>query len=202
MKFPLSPVLLATGIALSGCQTMPDMNDTTNPTLRLRVHYETPGIGTPNVEVVTTTSVAGNRCLYVNEPFGISANASDKGGIKSIVIGPSAYPFDGLKARAADTAAIPGPAEATQTVSGTTVANPGITANGAEVRVAYSTAKTFDTVTLVTAYDFAKPGTMRIRGTVRNWGQSTGVAEVYEFHVIKAVPGDPARQAGKACAIP
>lgn len=200
----LLPWLFCSGIALSGCQVMPDLSDTSNATMRFRVHYQAPGLGTPMVEIRTTTSTQANRCVYVNEPFGIVANVSDPGGVRSIAIGPSAHPFDSVKARTnpGDITAIPGPAEPTQVVSGATVPNPGVAPNGATVRVVYSTAKSFNTVTLLSAYEFHNGARAAMRATARNWGSTTGVSEVYHFYVEKAQPSDPSRQAGMPCHVP
>ncbi len=200
----LLAMMMFAGFALTGCKVMPDLSDTTNPTMRFRIHYETPGLGTPMVEIATTVSTAANRCVYVNEPFGIVANVADPGGIRSIVIGPSGAPFDGVKARTGpgDTVAIPAPAEKTQVVSGATVANPGVPGAGAVVQVLYSTVKSFDTVTLLSVYEFNGVTRAAMRGTARNWGSTTGPAEVFHFHVEKAQPGDPARQAGMPCKLP
>jgi hypothetical protein len=199
----LSPALLCAGLALSGCQVMPDLADTTNATLRFRVHYQAPGIGTPMVEVATTASTPANRCIYVNEPFGISANVADSGGVRSIVIGPSGYPLDRVRARnqPGDVVALPGPAEPTVVVSGTTLQNPGLL-DDIRVQVLYSTAKSFDTATLFAVYEFRGATRAQMRATARNWGQTTGVSEVYDFYVEKAQPADPSRQPGMPCAVP
>lgn len=196
----LSPLLCGMVVLLSGCQTMPDTNDTTNATLRFRVHYETPGLTTPHVEITTMTSTQANRCIFVNSPFGVVANVADKGGIKSIVLGPSQL-FDAVSARTAsgDIAAIPSPAEPTQTVGGDTFPNPGNRPGSAVVQVGYSTVKAFDTVTLLSVYEF-KGGATRasLRGTARNFGATTGVSEVFHFFVERAT-NDPAKQPGMSC---
>jgi hypothetical protein len=198
----LSPLLFCPAIALTGCQVMPDLSDTTNATMRFRIHYQTPGVGTPMVEVTTNTSAPANRCVYVNEPFGVSANVSDSGGVRSIVIGPSGYPLDRVKARnhPGDVIAIPGPAEKTVTVSGEALPNPGLL-DDTKVRVVYSTAKSFDTVTLFAVYEFRGAARAQMRATARNWGPATGASEVYDFTVEKAQPSDPSRQPGMPCAV-
>jgi hypothetical protein len=190
-----SPLLFCTSLALSGCQVMPDLSDTTNATMRFRVHYQTPGIGTPMVEVTTNTSAPANRCVYVNEPFGISANVSDSGGVRSVVIGPSGYPLDRVKARnnPGDVIAIPAPADGTPP-------NPGLL-DDTRVHVAYSTAKSFDTVTLFAVYEFRNATRAQMRATARNWGPATGASEVHDFYVEKAQPSDPSRQPGMPCAV-
>lgn len=199
----LFPLLLGAATVLSGCQTMPDTADTTNARLRFRIHYDTPGLTTPSVEITTESSIQANRCIYVNEPFGVVANVADSGGIRSIVIGPSQF-FDAVTVRknAGDIVAIPGPAETTQTVSGVTFPNPGSRPGSPAAQVVYSTAKAFDSVTLLTMYDFTGGSRAAMRATARNWGATTGVSEVYHFHVQKAEPGNPARQAGMNCPLP
>jgi len=198
----LSPLLCGMVAVLAGCQTMPDPNDTTNATLRFRVHYEAPGLTTPHVEITTMTSTQANRCIFVNSPFGIVANVADKGGVKSIVLGPSQL-FDAVAARTAsgDIAAIPSPAEPTQTAGGDTFPNPGNRPGTAMVQVGYSTVKAFDTVTLLSVYEF-KAGATRaaLRGTARNFGTTTGVSEVFHFFVERAT-SDPAKQPGMSCPI-
>jgi len=197
-------MLCCLAIALTGCKVMPDLSDTTNATMRFRVHYQTPGIGTPMVEITTTTSTEANQCVYVNEPFGLAANVADPGGIRSIVIGPSLPPFDGIKVRSnpGDTVALPSPAEPTQVVSGQTMPNPGVRPDSAVVQVTYSTARSFDTVNLLGVYAFNGTSRAAVRATARNWGQTTGVAEVFNFFVEKADPADPARQPGMPCKLP
>jgi hypothetical protein len=191
----LFPLLFCSGIALSGCQVMPDLSDTTNATMRFRVHYQTPGIGTPMVEVTTSTSEPANRCVYVNEPFGVSANVQDTGGVRSIVIGPSGFPLDRVKARnhPGDVIAIPGPVDGTPP-------NPGLL-DDTRVHVVYSTAKSFDTVTLFAVYEFRGTTRAQMRATARNWGTTTGASEVYDFYVEKAQPSDPSRQPGMPCVV-
>jgi len=193
-------LLVGASTLLSACQTIPDMKDTTNATMRFRVHYETPGLISPHVEVTTTSSIEAQRCIFVNEPFGVVANVADTGGVQSILIGPSQL-FDAVAARnnAGDIAAIPSPAEPTQTVFGDTFPNPGLRPGSAVVQVGYSTVKAFDTVTLLTVYQF-KGGATRaaLRGTARNFGATTGVSEVYNFFVEKAT-SDPAKRPGMSC---
>jgi hypothetical protein len=199
----LSPFLLCASGLLAGCQTMPDPNDTTNATLRFRIHYEAPGLATPHVELTTSTSIEAHRCIYVNEPFGVVANVADKGGVQSVVIGPSQL-FDAVSALngPGNIAAIPAPAEPTQTVFGVTFPNPGLRPGSAVVQAGYSTAKAFDTVTLLSAYQFKNGATRAaLRGTARNFGKTTGVSEVYHFFVEKA-SSDPARQPGMSCSAP
>jgi hypothetical protein len=208
----LIPLMLCSSIALAGCQAVPDLADKTTANMRFRIHYDTPGLTTANIEVETSKaedgaahSVDANRCVYVNNPFGIVANVSDSGGVKSILIGPSGYPFDALRVRthAGDTVAIPAPAEPTQTGSWGTLPNPGSEADGFIVYLNYSTAKAFTDVTLLTVYEFRGNATRaQMRATARNFGPSTGVAEVYGFFVEKAEPSNPARQAGMPCQIP
>ncbi|MCS0628835.1 hypothetical protein NX786_05770 [Telluria mixta] len=190
-----SLLALCPAIALCGCQVMPDLSDTTNATMRFRVHYQAPGVGTPMVEVTTNTSAPANRCVYVNEPFGVSANVQDAGGVHSIVIGPSGYPLDRVKARnnPGDVIAIPGPADGTPP-------NPGLL-DDTRVHVLYSTAKSFDTVTLFAVYEFRNATRAQMRATARNWGPTTGASEVYDFYVEKAQPSDPSRQPGMPCAV-
>lgn len=198
------PLLCCTGVVLSGCQVMPDTSDTTNATLRFRVHYQTPGLNTPMVEMTTTASTFANRCIYVNEPFGIAANVSDPEGVRSVTISPSTPLMDGARARqqSGDVLALPGPAEPTQTYYSETLANPGVTANGRIVRVVYSTAKSFSTVNLLSVFTFDGTNRVPMRATVRNWGQTTTVSEVFHFYVEKAQPNDPARQPGMPCPAP
>lgn len=197
----LSSVLMC-GAMLAGCQTIPDTSDTTNATMRFRIHYETPGLTTPHVEVTTSTSLEAHRCIYVNEPFGVVANVADKGGVQWIIIGPSQL-LDAVSARndPGDIAAIPSPAEPTQTVFGDTFPNPGPRPGTAVVQVGYSTVKAFDTVTLMSVYRF-KAGATRaaLRGTARNFGATTGVSEVYHFFVEKAT-SDPAKRPGMSCPV-
>jgi hypothetical protein len=199
----LSSVLLCGAGVLAGCQTMPDPSDTTNATMRFRIHYNAPGLATPHVEVTTDTSLEARRCIYVNEPFGVVANVADKGGVQSIIIGPSQL-FDAVSVLngSGDIVAIPSPAEPTQTVFGATFPNPGLRPSSAVVQVGYSTVKAFDTVTLLSAYQF-KGGATRasLRATARNFGTTTGVSEVYHFYVEKAT-SDPARRPGMSCAVP
>ncbi|QYF93737.1 hypothetical protein KY495_00395 [Massilia sp. PAMC28688] len=199
----LTASLLCTVLWMTGCQTMPDTADTTPAKLRFRIHYHAPGLTTPMSEVETTTSVAAGRCVYVNSPFGVVANVADKGGVRSIVIGPSAF-FGALAARAnpGDIIAIPGPAETTQTVSGMTFPNPGKQPGSAVTQVRFSTAKAYDTVTLLTVYEFNGANRGALRATARNWGATTGVSEVYNFFVERADPGNPARRAGMPCSVP
>lgn len=196
----LSPLLCGMVVALAGCQTMPDTNDTTNATLRFRVHYEAPGLTTPHVEITTMTSTQANRCIFVNSPFGIVANVADKGGVKSVVLGPSQL-FDAVSARTApgDIVAIPSPAEPMQSAGGDTFPNPGNRPGTAVVQVGYSTVKAFDTVNLLSVYEF-KGGATRaaLRGTARNFGTTTGVSEVFHFFVERAT-SDPAKQPGMSC---
>lgn len=198
----LSPVLLCGAAVLAGCQTMPDPTDTTNATMRFRIHYETPGLATPHVEVTTDTSLEAHRCIYVNEPFGVVANVADKGGVQWIIIGPSQL-FDAVSARnnAGDIIVLPSPAEPTQTVFGDTFPNPGLRPGSAVVQVGYSTVKAFDAVTLLSVYQF-KSGATRasLRGTARNFGTTTGVSEVYNFFVEKAT-SDPAKRPGMSCPV-
>lgn len=198
-----SPLLFCSGLVLAGCQVMPDLSDTTNATMRFRVHYQTPTLGSPMVEVTTDTSTFADRCVYVNDPFAIAANVADSGGVRSIVISPT-VPGDVVKVRdqPGSIIAIPSPAETTQTDGGTTVPNPGVIANDTFVRVGYSTVKSFDTVTLLVAYQFQGQTLVPMRATARNWGQTTGVSEVYNFYVQKAEPSDPSRQPGMACPVP
>ncbi len=199
----LFPLLLGSAMAVSGCQTMPDTADTTNARLRFRIHYDTPGLTTPSVEITTETSSQANRCIYVNNPFGVVANVADKGGIRSIIIGPSQF-FDAVMVRknSGDIVAIPGPAESTQTVSGVTFPNPGSRPDSPAAQVVFSNAKVFDTVTLLTTYDFTGANRASMRATARNWGATTGVSEVYHFYVQRAEPGNPSRQAGMNCPVP
>lgn len=199
----LFPLLLVTAAVTTGCQTMPDMADTTPAKLRFRIHYQTPGLGTPNIEIETTTSTLANRCVYVNSPFGVAANVADSGGIRSITIGPSQL-FDAVTVRKnpGDIVAIPGPAETTQTVSGVTFPNPGSRPDSPAAQVVFSTAKAFDTVTLLTTFDFKNASRASMRATARNWGSTTGIAEVYHFYVEKADAANPARQPGMACYVP
>ncbi|GGX94760.1 hypothetical protein GJV26_26315 [Massilia dura] len=210
----LIPSMLCSAIALSGCQVVPNPSDTTTASMRFRIHYATPGLNTPKIEVETpkakpgqigAISIYANRCVYVNEPFGIVANVSDSDGVRSVRIGPSAFPFDAVRARnaAGDTIAIPAPAEPTQESSTGTIPNPGSKPDSPIVSVEYSTTKAFTDVTLLTVYEFRGSATKaQMRATATNWGASTGVAEVYGFSVEKAQPSHPARQAGMACSVP
>lgn len=197
------PFLCCSSMFLAGCQVMPDLSDTTAATLRFRVHYQTPGLTTPHVEVTTTTSTMANQCVYVNDPFGIVANVADPEGVQSITIGPSLH-FERVNALSGEDQilAIPSPAEPTQSYSGDTIANPGVSSNGKVVRAAYSTAKAFSTVNLLSVYTFHDSSRALMRATARNWGPSTGVAEVYHFHVEKAQASDPSRQPGMPCSVP
>ena len=187
---------------LAGCETIPNMSDTTNATMRFRIHYDAPGLTTPNVEISTETSVDAMRCIYVNDPFGVVANVGDSGGVRSITIGPSQL-FDAVSARTNpdDIIAIPSPAESTQTVFGDTFANPGLRPNSAVVQVGYSTAKAYNASTLMSVYQFRGGATRAaFRGTARNFGSTTGVSEVYHFFVEKAT-SDPARRPGMSCSV-
>lgn len=199
----LTASLLCTLLAVGGCQTMPDMADTSPAKLRFRIHYDTPGLTTPNIEIEALSSVPAGRCVYVNNPFGVVANVADKGGIRSIVIGPSML-FDAVAARdgAGDIVAIPRPAETTQTISGVAFPNPGRRPDSPVTQVVYSTAKAFDSVTLLTVYEFRNASRGAMRATARNWGASTGVSEVYHFFVERAEPGNPSRQPGMPCSVP
>lgn len=198
------PLLCCSILALSGCQVLPDTSDTTKATLRFRVHYQTPGLSTPSVEMTTTSSTLANRCVYVNEPFGIAANVSDPEGVRSIIISSSLSNLAGARARnnPGDVLAIPSPAEPTQPEGNGTMPNPGVTPDGKVVRLVYSTAKAFSTVTLLSVFEFDGTTRVPMRATARNWGQATGVSEVYHFYVEKADPNDPARQPGMPCAVP
>lgn len=209
----LIPMMLCSAMTLAGCQTVPDLSDTTTASLRLRIHYDTPGLTTPKIEVGTPTnpqvstpiSIDAKRCVYVNDPFGVVANVSDSGGVRSIVIGPSGPPFDAVIARTdpEDILAIPAPAEKDQMGQGGAIPNPGTPPDSAAVSVVYSTVKAFTDVTLLSVYQFRDGAThAQLRATARNWGPSTGVAEVYGFHVEKADPSDPQRQPGMACSTP
>lgn len=199
----LLPLLFVAAAVLSGCRAMPDFADTTPPALRMRIHYDRPGLATPYTEIRTETSIMANRCVYVNDPFGVVTNVADPGGIRSIVIGPSGF-FDAVTVRrgAGEILAIPGPAEPTQTVSGVTFPNPGSRPGSPSAQVLFSTAKAYDTVNLLTIYQFNSASTGALRATARNWGTSAGVAEVYNFFIQKAEPGNPSRQAGMACSVP
>lgn len=198
------PLCMCAAALLAGCQTMPDLNDTTNAELRFRVHYEKPALGSPNVEIVTSTWIEAGRCVFVATPFGVAANAADTGGIRSVSIGPSAY-FDALKVRQLPgdvLFALPSPAEPTQGPPGATFPNPGNMPDSAVVRVGYSTAKAFDTVTLMATYEFAPGASLgALHGTVYNFGATTGVSQVYHFYVRPAT-NNPAEQPGMNCAVP
>jgi hypothetical protein len=199
----LFPVSITVFALLAGCQTTPNSGDTSNATLRFRIHYQSAKIGTPNVEVVTTTSIEAGQCVYVASPFGVAANAADSGGIRSIVLGPSGL-FDAVKVRqlAGDTVALPSPAESTQLWSGNTISNPGTPPGSAMVMVEYSKAKAFDTVNLLGTYEFAGGSKLgALRGTVRNFGATTGVSEVYNFYVRPATNA-AAEQPGMPCKLP
>lgn len=199
----LFPMLLAGSLALGGCQTMPDLADTTKARLRLRVHYDTPGLTTPHVEMTTQSVTLANRCVYVREPFGIVANVADSGGVRSVRIGPSQF-FDAITARTneGDVVAIPSPAEATQGTGSAVYPNPGVEPGSAVTNALYSTAKAFDTVTLMSVYQFRNGATRAsFYGTARNFGDATGVSQIYHFYVEKAT-SDPARQPGMSCFVP
>lgn len=196
------PLLLCAPLLLAGCRTMPDPTDTTNARIRFRIHYQAPGLTTPNVEILATSSVQANRCLYVATPFGVVVNAGDEGGIRSIYIGPSMYLGDVVALSGPDDIlAIPGPLEPTQG-SGTPFPNPGKAPGSAVVSVVYSTARAYDAATLLTAYDFAPGKSLAaMRGTVRNFGATTTVSEVYHFFVRKAGTGAN-EQPGMPCTPP
>jgi hypothetical protein len=188
---------------LTGCQVNPNSGDTTNATLRFRIHYNEPGIASPNVEVTATKSIEANQCVYVASTFGVAANAADSGGIRSITLGPSSY-LNAVQVRTqnGDIVALPSPSVPTQPYNGGTIPNPGNPPGTAMVSVSYAQGKTFDTVTLSGAYQFAGGATLAaLRGTVRNFGSSTGVSEVYNFYVRPAT-AHPAQQPGMACPMP
>lgn len=196
-------LLLSTIIALTGCQVMPDLSDTTPATLRFRVHYQAPGLTTPMVEIETTAAIEARRCIYVNEPFGVVANVHDDEGVRSITIGPSAY-LDAIAARTeeGDILVIPLPAEPMQPGSGVSFPNPGNRPDSAIVSVLYSTEKAYSSATLMSVYTFRRATLGALRATARNFGSATGVSEVYNFYVRKAEADNPTRQAGMPCELP
>jgi hypothetical protein len=199
----LSSLLVCASSLLAACQTVPDPTDTTNATMRFRIHYEAPGLTTPHVEISTQTSLEARRCIYVNDPFGVVANVSDKGGVRSIVIGPSLSPdVVSVRDNSGDIVAIGTPAEPTQGTPPNVFPNPGHRPGEPVVIVLYSTAKAFDAATLLSVYQF-KGGATRaaMRGTARNFGATTGVSEVYNFFVEKAT-SNPAQRPGMSCAVP
>src|SRR4051812_23079260 len=165
----LLPIYLCAAALLSACQTTPNTGDTTNATLKFRIHYQNPALGSPNVEVVTMNSIEAGRCVFVATPFGVAANAADSGGIRSIVLGPSGL-FTAVKVRQqpGDTVALPSPTVATQ--GSPAFANPGTPAGSAVVQVSYSQGTVFDTANLLGIYEFTPGSTLgALRGTVRNF---------------------------------
>jgi hypothetical protein len=196
------PLLGALAALCCACEVMPDTADTTNPTLRMRIHYQRPGIGTPSVEITADQSVEANRCVYVASPFGVSANVADSGGVRSVIMGPSAF-FDALSLRqqSGDLVAIPSPTVATQPDGAGSIPNPGSSPDSNTVRVSYSAGKVFDTVNLLATYEFKGSPVAALRATARNFGATTGVAEVYHFYVRPSGSG-PSEQPGMACLKP
>lgn len=191
----------AAALLLSACQVAPNAGDTSNATLKFRIHYQNPVLGSPNVEVVTSHSIEAGRCVYVATPFGVAANAADTGGIRSIVLGPSGL-FDAVKVRqqAGDTVALPSPGVPTQ--GSPAFPNPGTAPGSAVVQVSYSQGKVFDTVNLLGVYEFTPGASLAVlRGTVRNFGATTGVSEVYNFYVRRA-GNAPSQQPGMPCLLP
>lgn len=192
--------LLAVMALLGGCRAMPDLADTSNAELRFRVHYQAPGLTSPYVEYWTNISSMAGRCVYVNEPFAVSANAADKGGIRSIAVGPSqSFGNVALRDGPGDIIAFPGPAEPTQ--GSPAFPNPGHQPGSAAAQVVFSTARAYDSVSLLATYRFANGANRAaFRGTARNFGATTGVSEVYHFFVEKAT-SDPGKQPGMTCAV-
>lgn len=196
---------LATAV-LSGCQTVPDLNDNTVPTLRLRLHHQQPGLATPFVEFNTTSAqpfIYLKSCLYVNDPFSVAVTAQDPGGVKFIAISTLTL-FNTIEPRLldGDLVAIPSPAEATQQAWGETFANPGVASNGSTVRLGYSTAKAFDTATLTATYKFKNDNPAGLSILAYNWGQGNNNAQINNVFIQRADPSDPAKQAGMACKYP
>jgi predicted RecA/RadA family phage recombinase len=199
----LFPLGLCAVAMLSACQVSPNAGDTSNATLKFRIHYQQPGLGSPHVEVMSNKSVEAGKCVFVASPFGVAANAADPGGIRSIVLGPSGL-FGAVKVRqlAGDTVALPSPSSPTQTKGSDTFANPGTPPGSAVVQVSYSQGKAFDTVNLLSTYEFTPGSTLgALRGTVHNFGTTTGVSEVFNFYVRPAT-NQASQQPGMACQLP
>lgn len=187
---------------LAGCQTMPDTTDTTPPRLTFGIHYQGTRLNSPAVEIQTTTSMEARRCIYVNSPFLVVARAEDSGGIRYIIVGPSAY-FDGGLAPGddpEDVLSLPVPAERTLPYSDGTYPNPG--KRGSTAHVHFSTAKAYAGASLFVNYEFT-PGITRgaLRATARNFGPVPVPAEVYHFYVQRATD-EPWKQPGMECPIP
>jgi hypothetical protein len=199
-SFPLGLCAMA---LLSACQVTPNSGDTSNATLKFRIHYQKPGLGSPHVEITTNKSIAANQCVFVAVPFGVAANVADPQGVRSVILGPSGL-FGAVKVRqlAGDTVALPSPTEPTQTKGNDTFPNPGTQPGSAVVQVGYSQGKVFDTVNLFGTYEFTPGSTLAaLRGTANNFGTTTGVAEVFNFFVRPAT-NLATEQPGMACKLP
>lgn len=184
-------------VLLAGCQIMPDPNDTTVPRLTFGIHYQGTKLNSPSVQMMTNTVERAGRCVYVNSPFLVAVNASDPGGVRSIVIGVSSYPYDSLRARdePGDILALPAPASSPRPYP-----NPGRdpeTSN--RVSVVFSTEDAYLGATLFSIYDFA-PGHTRagLFAYARNFASTGWVSELYDFYVEKAT-AHPAEQPGMPC---
>lgn len=198
-----SAMMLGVAMVLCGCQVVPNTNQATNPTLKFKLNFQEPDFLSPSIEMETTTSVDAGKCVFVSVPFGVTATASDKGGLAFMAIGPSAF-FDALQVRQldGDIFALPSPSVATQVAWNDTFANPGNRPASSIVQVNYQDGKAFSDVTLHGTYFFSAGADIgALRATVRNFGSQAGVSEVFNFYVRPA-SNKAAEQPGMSCPTP
>ncbi len=196
-------IALGLSVAFMGCNRVtPSRDDPSAPRLEFRVYYERPSFASRATRpVLTTNSMAADRCVYVVSPFAVLATSSDNGGIASVVIGPSSR---GLTVRSSsmELFAAPSPDTPQTHTDGRSFANPGIVPDSNDIRVSFPPERAYDGALLFGTYEFA-PGTAvaALRATVRNFGATGAVAEVYNFYVRRVDSGSSAR-VGSDCQKP
>ena len=197
-------IALALSVAFSACNPiMPNRNDPSAPRLEFRIYYAQPRFASrATAPVVTTRSMDADRCVYVASPFAVLATASDDGGIASIIVGPTAPAGLTVRSSSTELFALP-PADTPQThTDGSSFPNPGVVPRTNDIRVTFPAGRAYDGASLFGTYEFAAGANVAaLRATVRNFGATADVAEVFNFYVRRAGQGS-SEQAGAECRQP